>query len=68
MKTDLNEVRKEVMRRSEGRTFQAKGTTVQRPWGRSVLGELKQQEHLNGWNIVKDESSGKSGQVGARTR
>lgn len=41
---------------------------MQRPWGRRVLGGLKQQEHLNGWNIEKEESSGKSGQVGARTR
>lgn len=40
---------------------------MQRPWGRSVLDGLKQQqERLQGWNMVKEEeSNGKSDQVGA---
>lgn len=40
------------------------------PGVRNMLGGLKQQqEHLNGWNIVKKEQrSGKSAQVGARNR
>ena len=69
MKTGLNEVKESCEGMEEEYSLQSK-QQYKGPGARRVLGELKQQqEYLNVWNIVKKEqNSGKSGQVGARTR